>query len=269
MSRRRKPFYPSRADGCVGMYTCGPTVYSRAHLGNLRAYVFADTLRRVLLWKGYDVRQVVNITDVGHLLADADLGEDKVEVAAKRERRSVRDLTNLYATLFGEDLRRLGVLPPSSSPRASEYVAEMIAFAQRLQANGHTYRLPSGLYFDTSSIDDYGALANIDHAALREGARIQQLDDRRQPTDFALWRTYDRKAPARAMAWDSPWGVGAPGWHLECSVMAMAELGDHFDIHTGGIDHQEIHHPNEDAQSRGYLHDEEPWVQFWLHCEST
>lgn len=251
----------------VGIYSCGLTVYSRGHLGNLRAYVFADTLRRTLLWQGYSVDHVINITDVGHLLADADQGDDKVEQAALREQRSVWELTEHYQRLFEEDLRKLDVLPPRVWTKASDYVPRMVEFAMRLQEQGHTYLLPSGLYFDTSTISNYGALATIDHQGLEEGARVEPVAGRRHPTDFALWRTYNVDEPSRAMGWDSPWGRGAPGWHLECSVMAIEQLGPHFDIHTGGVDHREIHHPNEDAQSRAYLGDGQPWVRYWMHNE--
>ncbi|HET9772480.1 MAG TPA: cysteine--tRNA ligase [Acidimicrobiia bacterium] len=264
---RRLERFESLAPGRVRMYSCGPTVYSRAHLGNLRAYVVADTLRRTLRWRGYDVDHVINVTDVGHLLADADQGEDKVERAAGREGRSVWELTVGYQRLFEEDLAKLDVLPPRRWTKASDHVGKMIDFARRLEALGHTYRLPAGLYFDTASVAGYGVLATIDHERLEADARIEAVPGKRHRSDFALWRTTPPGGPVRAMEWDSPWGPGAPGWHLGCSVMSMDQLGPHFDVHTGGVDHREIHHPNEDAQSRAYLADQEPWVRYWVHHE--
>jgi cysteinyl-tRNA synthetase len=250
----------------TGVYSCGPTVYAFPHLGNMRPYVFADTLRRALRWRQQPVRHVVNITDVGHAVADTDTGEDKLEVAAARERRSVQDIADFYTGIFLADTAALNVLPADEYPRASDYVPQMIEFAAELERQGCTYRLPSGLYFDTARDPGYGALARMDTEGQREAARLEQVEGRRHKTDFALWRA---EAPGRrrVMRWDSPWGWGAPGWHLECSVMSMALLGPHFDIHTGGADHLELHHVNEIAQSQAYLGDGQPWVRFWLHTE--
>jgi cysteinyl-tRNA synthetase len=264
LSRRVEDFQPSGAP--VGIYSCGPTVYSYQHLGNMRTYVFADTLRRALRWKGFDVRHVVNITDVGHAVADSDTGADKMEVAAARERRSVGEIAEHYTSVFLADLRALNVLPAHEYPRASAYVEQMISFAERLESLGYTYRLPAGLYFDTGKLPDYGALALIDVEGQREAARGEQLEGRRRKTDFALWRA-DEPDQRRIMRWESPWGPGVPGWHLECSVMSIALLGEHFDIHTGGVDHRELHHVNEIAQSEAYLSDGLPWVRYWLHGE--
>ena len=250
----------------AGLYSCGPTVYSFPHLGNMRAYVFADTLRRALRWKGIPVRHVVNITDVGHAVADSDTGEDKLEVAAARERRSVADIAAFYTRAFFDDVAALNILPADVYPRASEYVEQMIEFAARLEERGYTYLLPSGLYFDTSKSRGYGALAMMDVAGQREAARVEYVEGRRNKTDFALWRA-EEPGVRRVMRWKSPWGWGAPGWHLECSVMSISLLGEHFDIHTGGIDHRELHHVNEIAQSEAYLGDGRPWVRFWLHNE--
>jgi cysteinyl-tRNA synthetase len=266
LTRTATPFTPME-DGVARVYSCGPTVYSRAHLGNMRAYVFADTLKRLLLWKGWTVRHVINITDVGHLLADADVGDDKVEEAAQRERISVWDLTRRYTDLFKADIAKLAVLPPDRWTVATEYVERMIAFAERLEDGGHAYRLPTGLYFDTASIPDYGTMATMAHEAADAAARIDEVEGKRHPADFALWRTFAPDEPTHAMEWESPWGRGAPGWHLECSVMSIETLGDHFDIHTGGVDHREVHHPNEDAQSRAFLDDGRPWVGRWMHNE--
>jgi cysteinyl-tRNA synthetase len=232
----------------------------------MRAYVFADTLRRALSWKGLAVRHVINITDVGHAVADSDTGEDKLEVAAARELRSVEEVAALYTRSFFDDMAALNVQPADEYPRASAFVPQMIAFAARLEELGCTYRLPSGLYFDTSRSPGYGALALMDVAGQREGHRVEQVEGRRHKTDFALWRS-EEPGTRRVMRWESPWGWGAPGWHLECSVMSMALLGPHFDIHTGGIDHRELHHVNEIAQSEAYLGDGLPWVRYWLHNE--
>lgn len=254
------------SDGVVRMYTCGPTVYSYAHIGNLRAYTFADTLRRALLWKGWQVEHVINITDVGHAVAEAELGEDKLEVAAARERRTVEEIAELYTEAFFADLAALNILPAQHYPRATQYVDEMIAFAERLVERGFTYEIESGLYFDTSKDPGYGRLGLIDVSGQLEGARVEEVPGRRAKTDFALWRA-EAPGQLRAMRWNSPWGWGAPGWHLECSVMSMLLLGEHFDMHTGGVDHRQLHHVNEIAQSEAYLGDGQPWVKFWLHNE--
>ena len=264
LGRRMEDFIPS-AD-VVGLYSCGPTVYSFPHLGNMRAYVFADTLRRALRWKGIAVRHVTNITDVGHAVADSDTGDDKLEVAAAREHRSVADIAAFYTKAFFDDIAALRVLPADVYPRASDYVPQMIEFAVRLEELGYTYLLPSGLYFDTSKSPGYGTLALMDVAGQREAARVEHVEGRRNKTDFALWRA-EEPGVRRVMRWESPWGWGAPGWHLECSVMSMALLGSHFDIHTGGVDHRELHHVNEIAQSEAYLGDGQPWVRYWLHNE--
>jgi cysteinyl-tRNA synthetase len=262
MGRRLEDFVPAGAT--TGIYTCGPTVYSYQHLGNMRPYVFADTLRRALRWKSIPFHHVINITDVGHAVADSDTGEDKLEVAAARERRSVADIAAYYADVWFQDLAALNVARADEYPRASEYVEPMIEFAAKLQAGGYTYQLPSGLYFDTSKSPGYGTLARMDVEGQREAARVEQVEGRRRKSDFALWRA-EENGQRRVMRWESPWGPGAPGWHLECSVMSMALLGEHFDIHTGGVDHLELHHVNEIAQSEAYLG--EPWVRYWMHNE--
>ena len=264
LGRRIEDFVPS--GDVTGMYSCGPTVYAYQHLGNMRAYVFADTVRRALRWKGIQVRHVVNITDVGHAVSDADTGEDKMEVAAARERRSVLEIAEFYTRVFFEDLKALNVLPAAEYPRASAYVPQMIEFAKTLEERGYTYRLPSGLYFDTARDPRYGELARLHAEGQREAARVEQVKGRRNKTDFALWRT-EEPGRRRVLRWDSPWGWGTPGWHLECSVMSIALLGPHFDIHTGGIDHRELHHVNEIAQSEAFLADGLPWVRYWLHNE--
>ncbi len=238
-----EPVHPGEAR----VYSCGPTVYNYQHIGNMRAYVFADTLGRTLQWKGYKLTHVVNITDVGHLTSDADEGEDKMERMAAREGKSAWDIAKFYQEDFERDLARLNV-QPKQHPRATEYVEAMIDWGKSI-AEKHCYELESGLYFDVSTVADYGRLAR---AVTEDGeGRIESVEGKRNAADFAIWR----KTPAgetRQMEWDSPWGRGAPGWHLECSVMGEALLGFPFDIHTGGIDHREIHHPNEIAQNQAY-----------------
>ena len=264
LGRQIEDFVPSAEP--TGMYSCGPTVYAFPHLGNMRPYVFADTVRRALRWKGIAVRHVVNITDVGHAVADTDTGEDKLEVAAEQERRSVLEIAQFYTNAFFTDVAALNIMPAAEYPRASDYVPQMIEVAAVLEARGYTYRLPSGLYFDTAKFPGYGELALMHVEGQLEAARLEQVPGRRRKTDFALWRA-EPPGRRRVMRWDSPWGWGAPGWHLECTVMSIALLGPHFDIHTGGIDHRELHHVNEIAQAEAYLGDGKPWVRFWLHNE--
>ncbi|HEX4904202.1 MAG TPA: cysteine--tRNA ligase [Acidimicrobiales bacterium] len=264
-TREIAAFVP-RNPPAVGMYTCGPTVYAYAHIGNMRAYVFSDTLRRTLRWKGFDVRQVMNITDVGHLTSDEDEGDDKLELAAQREQRNIWEIAEHYTRAFKEDLAALRILEPDVWCKATDHIAEMVTFAEGLDVNGWCYTLPSGLYFDTAKDDDYGALARLDLAGQQEGARVETVEGKRNPSDFAVWRT-SSPDEHRQMEWDSPWGRGAPGWHLECSVMSIRYLGEHFDIHTGGVDHIPVHHTNEIAQSEAFLDDGEPWVDWWLHGE--
>lgn len=248
------------------MYSCGPTVYAYQHIGNMRAYVFADTLKRALRWKGYEVRHVVNITDVGHLTSDADVGDDKLELAARRERRTIWEIADHYTSAFKSDLAKLRVLEPDEWTKATDHIGQMIDFASALASAGWCYQLPSGLYFDTSRLEGYGKLARLDLDGMLEGARVEAVEGKRNASDFAVWRTAAADEN-RQMAWDSPWGEGAPGWHLECSVMSIEHLGHHFDIHTGGVDHIPVHHTNEIAQSEAYLDDGKDWVAWWLHGE--
>ena len=266
LSRSLEAFAPS--DGKTArVYSCGPTVYNFAHLGNLRAYVFTDTLRRTLLFKGWDVRHVINITDVGHLTSDADAGEDKMELAAAGLGKDIWEVAAFYTAAFKRNVADLNILPPTIWSVATDHIAEMIAFAAKI-APDHCYEIESGLYFDVTTVPDYGRLAR---AVSDEGeGRIDPVSGKRNPQDFAIWR----KSPPgerRQMEWDSPWGRGAPGWHLECSVMSLKYLGpEPFDIHTGGIDHREIHHPNEIAQNQAYCDctAEQPGftgARFWMH----
>ncbi|WP_430385896.1 cysteine--tRNA ligase [Blastomonas fulva] len=246
LTRAVEPFTPVHA-GEARVYSCGPTVYNYQHIGNMRAYVFADTLGRTLQWKGYKLTHVINITDVGHLTSDADEGEDKMERMAAREGKSAWDIARFYQEDFERDLARLNV-QPKQHPRATEFVGAMIEWGKSM-ADKHCYELDSGLYFDVSTVADYGRLAR---AVTEDGeGRIESVEGKRNAADFAIWR----KTPpgeTRQMEWDSPWGRGAPGWHLECSVMGEKLLGFPFDIHTGGIDHREIHHPNEIAQNQAF-----------------
>jgi len=239
-----RPVHPGEAR----VYTCGPTVYNYPHIGNMRAYVFADVLGRTLSFKGYKLTHVINITDVGHLTDDADAGEDKMEKMAAAKAQSIWEIARHYTEAYWADIKALNVRQPAKWTIATDYIEAMIDFAKGI-ADKHCYELESGLYFDVSTVADYGRLAR---AVTDEGeGRIEAVDGKRNAADFAIWR----KTPAgetRQMEWDSPWGKGAPGWHLECSVMSGAVLGFPFDIHTGGIDHREIHHPNEIAQNQAH-----------------
>lgn len=245
LTRKLERFEPVH-EGEARVYTCGPTVYNYPHIGNMRAYVFADILGRTLSWKGYALTHVINITDVGHLTDDADAGEDKLEKAAAAKAQSIWDIARHYTEAFWADVKALNCRQPAQWTIATDFVPQMIAFAEAI-APKHCYELESGLYFDVSTVADYGRLAR---ANTEEGeGRIEAVEGKRNAADFAIWR---RTPPGetRQMEWDSPWGKGAPGWHLECSVMSGEVLGFPFDIHTGGIDHREIHHPNEIAQNQ-------------------
>jgi cysteinyl-tRNA synthetase len=262
LSRSAETFVPIDPSN-VRVYSCGPTVYNYAHIGNLRAYVFTDTLSRVLTWKGWRLTHVINITDVGHLTSDADAGDDKMEAAAKRAGRDIWAIAAYYTDVFKQNLDALHIRPPTHFPLATDHVAEMIEWGRAIEAK-HCYRLPDGLYFDVTTVPDYGRLAG--HAVEQQPgeSRIGEVAGKRNAADFAIWRT---SAPGenRQMEWDSPWGRGAPGWHLECSVMSKRYLGARFDIHTGGIDHREIHHPNEIAQNQAHGCTADPGAAYWLH----
>ena len=249
LTRRLETFAPVHP-GEARVYSCGPTVYNYPHIGNMRAYVFADVLGRTLSFKGYKLTHVINITDVGHLTDDADGGEDKLEQAAKAGAQSIWEIAAHYTQAYWADIRALNIRQPAQWSIATKYVPQMIEFAERI-APEHCYELYSGLYFDVSTVADYGRLARSHEDAAEAEGRIDPVDGKRHPADFAIWR----KTPpgeTRQMEWDSPWGRGAPGWHLECSVMSGKLLGFPFDIHTGGIDHREIHHPNEIAQNQAF-----------------
>jgi len=262
---RRKQHFEAIEPGHVRIYSCGPTVYSAQHIGNLRPYLFADLLRRNLEAEGQRVTHVVNITDVGHLTDDADAGEDKMEVAARSSGRRAEEIAAEYEQQWKRDCCRVGCLPPHVMPRASEHVPEQIEMARTLEEKGYTYTIPDGLYFDVSKFPRYADLARLDLAGQEAGARVADVEEKRHSADFALW-----KLPAagvrRQQEWDSPWGRGFPGWHLECSAMSVKYLGTTFDIHTGGVDHIPVHHTNEIAQSECAL-GVHPWVNVWMHEE--
>ena len=259
---RLEPLEP----GLVRIYSCGPTVGGRQHLGNMRPYLFADLLTRTLRYAGYRVRHVINITDVGHLTDDADLGDDKMEVAARESGLSIWEVAEKWTRLFKQDLEKLRVRPPDVWCKATDHIPEQIEMIETLEARGFTYRTSDGLYFDTSKDPNYGYLARIDLDALRSGARIARAGEKRHPADFALWKFSPSEGPRRQMEWESPWGIGFPGWHAECSAMSSKYLGVPFDIHTGGIDHLPVHHPNEIAQSE-HAFNVRPWVRIWMHEE--
>lgn len=264
LSRKKETFKPIRAGG-IRMYSCGPTVYHYTHIGNLRSLVLSDLLRRVFEWNAYNVRQVINITDVGHLTSGDDEGEDKIEAGAKREHKTAQEIAIFYTDIFFQDLKDLNVLVRGTKfPHATKHIKEQIKLIGTLEKKGFTYRTADGIYFDTSKFKEYGKLARLNIRGLREGARIGKHAEKRNPTDFAVWKFSPQKG-TREQEWDSPWGVGFPGWHIECSAMSMKYLGKHFDVHTGGIDLIPVHHTNEIAQSESATG--ERFVNYWLHNE--
>lgn len=263
LGRRKEEFRPI-TDNAVGIYTCGPTVYDYAHIGNLRTYIFEDILRRVLEYNGYKVKHVMNITDVGHLTSDADEGEDKVEASAQRTGKSAWELAELYTQAFFEDTKRLNILKPHIVCRATDHIPEQIALVQKLEAKGYTYKTSDGIYFDVSKFPNYGELVGQSLEEKEAGARVEVNPEKRHPADFALWK-FSPKDKKRQMEWDSPWGKGFPGWHIECSAMSTKYLGQPFDIHCGGVDHISTHHPNEIAQSEAA--EGVKMANFWLHGE--
>lgn len=260
LTRELETFNPVY-DGEARVYTCGPTVYNYQHIGNMRAYIFADLLGRTLSWKGHRLTHIINITDVGHLTSDADAGDDKMEKAAAASGKTAWDIAKYYTDAYWADIDRLNIRQPAKWSIATDHVEEMIEFAKGI-ADKHCYECQTGLYFDTTTVPDYGRLAGAKTDDV-EG-RIDEVEGKRHSQDFAIWR----KTPPgenRQMEWDSPWGKGAPGWHLECSQMSMKYLGNQFDIHTGGIDHREIHHPNEIAQNQAHNCSEHSGANIWMH----
>ena len=263
LTRQKEEFEPIKPDK-VRLYCCGPTVYNYAHIGNLRTYIFEDILRRVLEFNGYVVNHVMNITDVGHLVSDADEGEDKMLKGAKREKMTVWDIAEKYTQAFLEDMDRLNMLPPTKKPKATDHIKEMIDQVKKLEKNGYTYIGKNGnVYFDTSKFEHYGELAQLDRQELQAGARIEVDANKKNPHDFVLWFVKS-KFGDQEMQWESPWGKGFPGWHIECSAMSVKYLGDKIDIHCGGIDHIPVHHTNEIAQAEGATK-KHPWVKYWMH----
>ncbi len=260
-TRSLRTFEPLHPGGEVGVYTCGPTVYDYQHIGNYRTFLFEDTLKRVLQWNGYTVRHVMNITDVGHLTSDADSGEDKMEKGARRTGKSAWDIAQLYTDAFLDDLNKLAIEPPTVLSRATDHIQEQIEFIANLEKKGYTYRTSDGIYFDTTKQKDYGYLARLNREGLEGGKRVG-LGDKKCVTDFALWK-FSPTGEKRQMEWDSPWGIGFPGWHIECSAMAQHYLGDFFDIHCGGEDHIPIHHTNEIAQTEARVGTR--LANFWMH----
>lgn len=262
-TRQKEEFTPLRADK-VNLYCCGPTVYNFAHIGNLRTYIFEDFLRRALEFQGYNVNHIVNITDVGHLTSDEDTGEDKMEKGAVREGKTVWEIAEFYAEAFRTDWRKLQLLEPTRWVKATDHIAEQIDLVRTLEAKGYTYVNDDGVYFDTGKFPRYGDFARLDIQGLQAGARVDMVEGKRQPTDFALWK-FSPKDRQRAMEWDSPWGKGFPGWHVECSAMALKHGGKTLDIHCGGTDHVRVHHTNEIAQSECATGS--TFVRFWVHGE--
>ncbi|MBU1074466.1 cysteine--tRNA ligase [Patescibacteria group bacterium] len=264
LTRKKETFKPLK-DSEVSLYTCGPTVYNYAHVGNLRTYVFEDILRRTLEYNKYNVNHVMNITDVGHLVSDADTGEDKMEKSAKEEKRSVMEVSEYYTKAFQNDLAELNIKTPVTWCKATDHIQEQIDLVKKLEENGYAYTIDDGVYFDTAKFKDYGYMARLDIKGQRAGARVEIVEGKKNPTDFALWKFSPKDGTKRQMEWDSPWGVGFPGWAIECSAMSTKYLGQPFDIHTGGIDHIPVHHTNEIAQSEAANNTK--MANYWLHGE--
>ena len=261
-TKRLRPLTPLNSQE-VRIYSCGPTLYQPAHIGNMRAYVFADTLNRTLRHLGYTPRHIINFTDVGHLTDDADAGEDKVEKQAKKENRSAETITKKFGDLFLADLQKLNIdTERYRFPRATEYIDEQIALVKILEQKGYTYTIDDGVYFNTRAYAEYGALGLPETTQTNEHARIQEVAGKKHPQDFALWKRTPKNT-SRQQEWDSPWGRGFPGWHIECSAMAMKLLGRTIDVHTGGMDHISVHHNNEIAQSEGAT--DEVFANIWMH----
>lgn len=264
MSRNVEMFKPIN-EGEVSIYTCGPTVYHFAHIGNLRTYVSQDIMKRMFLANGYKVKHIMNITDVGHLTSDGDTGEDKMEKGSRREGKSVWDIAKYYTDIFMNDITDLNILPATKYTPATKYIKEQIDLVQKLENIGYTYKIENdGIYYDTSKFADYGKLGGQNLDELKAGARVEFANGKKNIADFALWK-FSPTNEKRQMEWDSPWGVGFPGWHIECSAMCLSEIGDKLDIHSGGVDHIKVHHTNEIAQVEPVV--EHKWVNYWVHME--
>ncbi len=263
LTRKKEPFVPLQKTQ-VSLYTCGPTVYHYVHIGNLRSYIFEDILKRVLWFNDFKIKHVMNITDVGHLTSDADEGEDKMLKGARREKKTVWEIAEFYTQAFRKDLNKLHIPYPDIWCKATDHIKEQLEMIETLEKKGFTYFKGGNVYFDTSQLSDYGKLARLDLAAERK-ARVDKDSNKKNPHDFVLWFTKS-KFQEQEMKWESKWGAGYPGWHIECSAMASKYLGPQFDIHCGGIDHIPVHHTNEIAQSEAAF-GKKPWVKYWLHNE--
>ena len=261
LSRQKEEFKPINPK-FVTMYSCGPTVYNYAHIGNLRTYIFMDLIRRTLKLSGYKIKGVMNITDVGHLMADSDDGEDKMAVAAKKQNKTPWEIAEYYSKIFFEDLQKLNIGKPEIIAKATEHIEDMIKYVQNLESHGFSYETSDGIYFDIAKFPNYGCLSRANLEDQLAGARVEVNDEKRHPADFALWKKAD---PLHIMQWESPWGMGYPGWHIECSAMSQKYLGKTFDIHSGGVDHIPIHHENEIAQNEAITGEKS--VNYWIHGE--
>ena len=263
-SRKVEKLVPSNPDGVIRMYCCGPTVYNFAHIGNLRTYVFEDVLRKTIKRAGFALKHAMNITDVGHLTSDADEGDDKMVLAAEKEHKSVMDIARFYEDTFFKHTKALNIDRPDVVCRATEHVQDMIKFVEKLEEKGFAYFSNGNVYFDTAKFPAYGSLSGQRRDDLRHGARVEEDENKRNSSDFVLWFTVS-KFKNQILQWDTKWGRGYPGWHIECSTMSVKHLGEHLDIHCGGVDHIAVHHENEIAQSEAYLGHK--WCKCWMHGE--
>ena len=260
LSREKEEFKP--VGKVVTMYSCGPTVYSYAHIGNLRTYVFMDEVRRVLRYDGYKIKGVMNITDVGHLLSDGDEGEDKMEKASREQKKTPWEIAEFYTNVFMKDIALLNIGKPEIIAKATDHIQDMIEYVEKLVEKGYGYETSDGIYFDIGKFPEYGKLSRLNLEDQIAGARVEVNSEKRHPADFALWK---KAAPEHIMQWQSPWGMGFPGWHIECSTMSRKYLGSLIDIHTGGVDHIPVHHENEIAQSEAL--EGHKTVNTWMHGE--
>ena len=261
LSRQKEEFKPLN-EKVVTMYSCGPTVYNFAHIGNLRTYVFMDIFRRVLKYDGFKLKGVMNITDVGHLLSDADDGEDKMAKASREQQKSPMEIAEFYSNIFFEDLNKLNINRPEIIAKATDHISDMIHYVEKLVELGFAYEIEDGIYFDIAKFPEYGKLSRLNLDDQQAGARVEVNSQKRHPADFAVWK---KAEPNHIMQWPSPWGMGYPGWHIECSAMSRKYLGAHFDIHSGGVDHIPVHHENEIAQNEALTGDKS--VNYWVHGE--
>ena len=263
LTKRKEEFKPIKAKRLT-FYSCGPTVYDYPHIGNMRFFIVNDIIKRAFLYNGYKVKHIINLTDVGHLTSNADFGEDKMEKAKQREGKTAWDIAKFYTAAFKHDCQQVNTIPPTKYVKATSCIKEQIKLIELLEQKGFTYQTSDGIYFDTSKYQDYGKLGKINLTNIQTGARVEMNREKKNKTDFALWK-FSPKNVNRDMEWRSPWGIGFPGWHLECSVISTKNLGQPFDLHTGGIEHIPIHHNNEIAQSKAAYN--KPLANFWLHLE--